>query len=121
MQGCILGGEWGICPLTKFLPLPCNIKPAQQISFVVKYLSENVPEVISESLKLNFYWGSMHPPSWPCAYTHGWGFAPLYFSKYLFCPPPPQNLATFLNAAMTCIIMIWDILLWINKYSFAVI
>ena len=32
---------------------PCNIKLAQQISFVVKYLSENAPEVISESIKKN--------------------------------------------------------------------
>ena len=45
-------------PLLNFCP-PCNIKPAQQISFVVKYLSENAPEVISESLKLKFSWRSM--------------------------------------------------------------
>ena len=68
--------------------LPTPTLQYQTYSFVVKYLSENVPEVISES-KIKLFLGkhAPHPPSWPCAYTHGWGLHPLYFSKYLFCPP----------------------------------
>ena len=82
--------------LTKFLP-PCNIIPAQQISFVVKYLSENPTEVISESVKLKDSLGSMphtllvghmstHPPSWPCAYTHGWVLQPPLFRQIPILP-----------------------------------
>ena len=71
---------------------------------MVKYLSENAPEV---SLKLKFSWGSM--PQTPLlghvlmhTDTHtdgGLTPLPLYFSKHHFCP----LLATFLNAALsTC-------------------
>ena len=69
----------GICP-------PCNIKPAQQISFVVKYLSENAPEVISESLKLTFSWESMsHTPLVGHVATH-LASTPFILSNTCFAP-----------------------------------
>ena len=60
MSGLHLGGRRGghLPPLLNSCP-PCNIKLAQQISFMVKYLSENVPEVISESVKLKLFWESI--------------------------------------------------------------
>ena len=56
------------------------LKPVHQMCFVAKYLSENAPEVISESLKLNFSWGSMpHRPIPPllAMCLHTWMLMPV--------------------------------------------
>ena len=53
------------------------------------YSSENTPDVISESLKLNFSWGSMfYNPLLSHVVTHtDGGLTLLSFSKHHFCPP----------------------------------
>ena len=89
MQGCGGRGRTFAPPflLTKFLP-PLQYQTC--LSFVVKYLSENAPEEIAESLKLKFSWGSMpHSPS-----------SPPLFQQVPVLPRPPPPPATFLNAAL---------------------
>ena len=53
------------------------------LQFLQDNLSENAPEVISES-RINIFIGSMPPDSssLPCAYVHGWGVCPPYFGIF---------------------------------------
>ena len=71
---------------------PCNIKQsAQQISFVVKYLSENAPELISESLKLKLSWRNMSPQLAMCLHT--WMGASTPFISLVPVLPLPGNVS----------------------------
>ena len=77
----------------------CNIKPAQQITIMVKYHVWKCTwsDLRESKIKPFLPQQDPHSPCWPCDYTHGWG---LISANTCFANPTPWQVIWMYSTAI---------------------